>query len=136
MTYPVTGPVIGVIGGGQLACMIPRSTNLGPTCRFRGGAHQWRRGSGTYRPRRGLQAIYPRICCGKDVIIFDHEHAHRFSAHPHGRGRKCTTHPEALQYAQDNSLQRTSVWLAEPLAWVSTLDELLASVMRLAGLWF
>ena len=30
MTYPVTGPVIGVIGGGQLARMMaPAATNLG-----------------------------------------------------------------------------------------------------------
>ena len=30
MTYPVTGPVIGVIGGGQLARMMaPVATNLG-----------------------------------------------------------------------------------------------------------
>ena len=99
VTYPVTGPVIGVIGGGQLARMMaPAATNLGLNLRILAGIHRRRRGSVTYRPRRGLLGFGhpPRAYfhAARDVITFDHEHVPTDFLHtPSWRGRKCTTPP-------------------------------------------
>ena len=135
MTYPVTGPVIGVIGGGQLARMMaPAATNLGldlqilaeaPTV---GAVAAVRTAPvGDYKDLDTLR----EFARGKDVITFDHEHVPTdFLRALMAEGVNVQPRPEALQYAQDKLLMRQAVerlGLPNPRwAQVSTLDELLA----------
>ncbi|WP_413041915.1 5-(carboxyamino)imidazole ribonucleotide synthase [Rothia dentocariosa] len=135
MTYPVTGPVLGVIGGGQLARMMaPAATNLGfdlhilaesPTV----GAVAAVRSApvGDYKDLETLR----EFARGKDVITFDHEHVPtEFLQALIAEGVNVQPHPDALQYAQDKLMMRQAVedlGLPNPRwARVETLDELLA----------
>ena len=135
MTYPVTGPVIGVIGGGQLARMMaPAATNLGLNLQILAeaptvGAVAAVRTApvGDYKDLDTLR----EFARGKDVITFDHEHVPTDFLHTlMAEGVNVQPHPEALQYAQDKLLMRQAVerlGLPNPRwAQVSTLDELLA----------
>ena len=134
MTYPVTGPVLGVIGGGQLARMMaPAATNLGfdlhilaesPTA----GAVAAVRSApvGDYKDLETLR----EFARGKDVITFDHEHVPTEFLHTLiAEGVTVQPHPDALQYAQDTLMMRQAgedLGLPNPRwARVETLDELL-----------
>ena len=144
MTYPVTGPVIGVIGGGQLARMMaPVATNLGLNLQILAeaptvGAVAAVRTApvGDYKDLDTLR----EFARGKDVITFDHEHVPtEFLRTLMAEGVNVQPRPEALQYAQDKLLMRAAIerlGLPNPRwAKVSTLDELLAFGVKLAGPW-
>lgn len=114
VTYPVTGPVVGVIGGGQLARMMaPAATNLGldlhvlaetPTVGAVAAVHT--AVVGDYTDLATLR----EFAAGKDVITFDHEHV----PGEHLRtliaeGVNVQPRPDALQYAQDKLLMRRAI---------------------------
>ena len=139
VTYPVTGPVLGVIGGGQLARMMaPAATNLGfdlhilaesPTV----GAVAAVRSApvGDYKDLEALR----EFARGKDVITFDHEHVPTEFLHTLiAEGVNVQPHPDALQYAQDKLMMRQAVedlGLPNPRwARVETLDELKAKFRK------
>ena len=114
MTYPVTGPVIGVIGGGQLARMMaPAATNLGLNLQILAeaptvGAVAAVRTApvGDYKDLDTLR----EFARGKDVITFDHEHVPtEFLRTLMAEGVNVQPRPEALQYAQDKLLMRAAI---------------------------
>ena len=135
VTYSITGPVIGVIGGGQLARMMaPAATNCGfdlhilaetPTV----GAVAAVRSApvGDYKDLDALR----EFARGKDVITFDHEHVPgEYLRALIAEGVNVQPAPDALQYAQDKLLMRQAIerlGLPNPRwAEVKTLEELLA----------
>lgn len=137
----VTGPVVGVVGGGQLARMMgPAATELGielrvlaeadDSCAITSAAqHQ----VGDYRDLSTLMSFAQ----GVDVVTFDHEHVptEHLQALMH-QGITVHPQPSALVHAQDKIVMRQAVetmGLPNPRwAEVATPDELIAFAK---GLW-
>lgn len=135
MTFPVTGPKIGVVGGGQLARMMaPAATELGfelqvlaesaDVCATRAVPYA---PVGDYRDFETVR----EFARGLDVLTFDHEHVPTdFLQQLIDEGVNVQPRPGALVHAQDKIEMRRAVdrlGLPNP-AWaeVKTLDELLA----------
>ncbi|MDO4898971.1 MAG: 5-(carboxyamino)imidazole ribonucleotide synthase [Rothia sp. (in: high G+C Gram-positive bacteria)] len=135
MTFPVTGPKIGVVGGGQLARMMaPAATELGfelqilaesdDACATRAVPYA---PVGDYRNFEALRAFAQQV----DVLTFDHEHVPTdFLQQLIDEGINVQPRPSALVHAQDKIEMRKAVdrlGLPNP-AWaeVTTLDQLLA----------
>lgn len=133
VTYPVTGPVVGVIGGGQLARMMaPAATHLGLNLHVLAESPHVGAVAAVHTAPVGdyknLQTLR-EFARGKDVITFDHEHVPTdFLRTLIAEGVNVQPHPNALQYAQDKLLMRQAVerlGLPNPQwAEVRTLDEL------------
>lgn len=135
VTYPMTGPKIGVVGGGQLARMMaPAATELGfdltvlaedsGVCARAAVAQA---PIGDYRDYETLAAFAREV----DVLTFDHEHVPTaFLERLISEGVNVQPRPSALVYAQDKIQMRKAVdrlGLPNPRwAEVRTLDELLA----------
>ncbi|NKX50086.1 5-(carboxyamino)imidazole ribonucleotide synthase, partial [Arthrobacter deserti] len=131
----MTFPVIGVVGGGQLARMMaPCAVALGFELRVLAEASHVsavkavsRAPVRDYRDLSTLRAFAE----GLDVMTFDHEHVP--TGHLHtliGEGVNVQPHPDALVYAQDKLEMRAAderLGLPNP-AWtaVSTVEELVA----------
>lgn len=135
MNYPVTGPVIGVVGGGQLARMMaPAATNLGFELRVLAEAPDVsavaavRTASvGDYKDLETVRQFAKDV----DVVTFDHEHVPSDILKTLiAEGINVQPRPDALIYAQDKIEMRKAVdhlGLPNPTwAEVKTLDELLA----------
>ncbi|WP_421083561.1 5-(carboxyamino)imidazole ribonucleotide synthase [Rothia nasimurium] len=135
MNYPITGPKIGVVGGGQLARMMaPAATELGFDLRILAedqGVCATRAVPdavvGDYRDFETLAAFAREV----DVLTFDHEHVPTdFLRRLLAEGINVQPRPQALVYAQDKIEMRKAVdrlGLPNPRwAEVTTLDELLA----------
>lgn len=134
MTFPVTGPKIGVIGGGQLARMMaPAATELGlelqvlaesdDVCATRAVPYA---PVGDYRDFDTLR----EFARGVDVLTFDHEHVPTdFLQRLIDDGVNVQPRPGALVHAQDKLEMRKAVdrlGLPNPTwAEVKTLNELL-----------
>lgn len=134
MTFPVTGPKIGVIGGGQLARMMaPAATELGlelqvlaesdDVCATRAVPYA---PVGDYRDFDTLR----EFARGVDVLTFDHEHVPTdFLQRLIADGVNVQPRPGALVHAQDKLEMRKAVdrlGLPNPTwAEVKTLNELL-----------
>lgn len=131
----MTGPKIGVVGGGQLARMMaPAATELGLELRIlaEGPDVCATRAVpcapvGDYRDFEALAAFAREV----DVLTFDHEHVPtEFLQRLLDEGVNVQPRPSALVYAQDKLEMRKVVdrlGLPNPLwAEVKTLDELLA----------
>lgn len=134
MTFPVTGPKIGVIGGGQLARMMaPAATELGlelqvlaesdDVCATRAVPYA---PVGDYRDFDTLR----EFARGVDVLTFDHEHVPTdFLQRLIDDGINVQPRPGALVHAQDKLEMRKAVdrlGLPNPTwAEVKTLNELL-----------
>lgn len=134
MTFPVTGPKIGVIGGGQLARMMaPAATELGlelqvlaesdDVCATRAVPYA---PVGDYRDFDTLH----EFARGVDVLTFDHEHVPTdFLQRLIADGVNVQPRPGALVHAQDKLEMRKAVdrlGLPNPTwAEVKTLNELL-----------
>lgn len=135
MNYPVTGPVIGVIGGGQLARMMaPAATNLGFELRVLAEAPDVSAVAavrtapvGDYKDLETVREFVKDV----DVVTFDHEHVpSEILRTLISEGINVQPRPDALIYAQDKIEMRKAVdrlGLPNP-AWaeVTTFDELLA----------
>lgn len=135
MTYPVTGPKIGVVGGGQLARMMaPAATELGfelrilaetpDVCATRAVPTA---PVGDYKDFEALAAFAREV----DVLTFDHEHVPTdFLQRLLDEGVNVQPRPGALVHAQDKIEMRKAVdrlGLPNPRwAEVRTLDELVA----------
>lgn len=133
MTFPVTGPKIGVIGGGQLARMMaPAATELGlelqvlaesdDVCATRAVPYA---PVGDYRDFDTLR----EFARGVDVLTFDHEHVPTdFLQRLIDDGVNVQPRPGALVHAQDKLEMRKAVdrlGLPNPTwAEVKTLNEL------------
>lgn len=135
VTYPMTGPKIGVVGGGQLARMMaPAATELGFDLRVLAEDPDVcaRRAVpdapvGDYRDFETLAAFARDV----DVLTFDHEHVPTaFLDRLIASGVNVQPRPSALVYAQDKIQMRKAVdrlGLPNPRwAEVHTLDDLLA----------
>lgn len=134
MTFPVTGPKIGVVGGGQLARMMaPAATELGlelqvlaesdDVCATRAVPYA---PVGDYRDFDTLH----EFARGVDVLTFDHEHVPTdFLQRLIDDGINVQPRPGALVHAQDKLEMRKAVdrlGLPNPTwAEVKTLNELL-----------
>lgn len=134
MTYPVTGPKIGVVGGGQLARMMaPAAHELGfdlqilaesdDVCAVHVVPHA---PVGDYKDLEALRAF----ARDKDVVTFDHEHVPtEFLQTLIDEGINVQPRPQALVHAQDKLEMRKAVerlGLPNPQwAEVTTLEELL-----------
>lgn len=131
----MTGPVIGVVGAGQLARMMaPAATELGFDLRILAEDETScaRRAVpdapvGDYRDYETLAAFARQV----DVLTFDHEHVPtEFLLRLMDEGVNVQPRPSALVYAQDKLEMRKAVdrlGLPNPLwAEVKTLDELLS----------
>ena len=134
MTFPVTGPKIGVVGGGQLARMMaPAATELGlelqvlaesdDVCATRAVPYA---PVGDYRDFDTLR----EFARGVDVLTFDHEHVPTdFLQRLIDDGVNVQPRPGALVHAQDKLEMRKAVdrlGLPNPTwAEVKTLNELL-----------
>lgn len=134
MTFPVTGPKIGVVGGGQLARMMaPAATELGlelqvlaesdDVCATRAVPYAL---VGDYRDFDTLH----EFARGVDVLTFDHEHVPTdFLQRLIDDGINVQPRPGALVHAQDKLEMRKAVdrlGLPNPTwAEVKTLNELL-----------
>lgn len=111
---PVTGPVVGVIGGGQLARMMgPAATALGIELRVLAEAPDScaipaaaRHEVGDYRDLQTLM----RFCEGLDAVTFDHEHVPNHHLHAlMEAGVAVEPRPSALVHAQDKIVMRRAV---------------------------
>ncbi len=135
VTYPITGPIIGVVGGGQLARMMaPAATELGFELRIlaEGPDVCARRAVpqapiGDYRDFDQLAAFAQQV----DVLTFDHEHVPTdFLERLLAQGVNVQPRPQALVYAQDKLAMRKAVdrlGLPNPRwAQVECMDDLLA----------
>ena len=135
VTYPMTGPKIGVVGGGQLARMMaPAATELGFDLRILAESEDVcaRRAVpfapvGDYHDYDTLAAFAREV----DVLTFDHEHVPTdFLQRLMDEGINVQPRPAALVHAQDKIEMRKAVdrlGLPNPRwAEVGTLDELLA----------
>ena len=135
MNYPVTGPVIGVVGGGQLARMMaPAATNLGFELRVLAEAPDVSAVAavrtapvGDYKDLETVRQFAKDV----DVVTFDHEHVPSDILKTLiAEGINVQPRPDALIYAQDKIEMRKAVdrlGLPNPTwAEVKTLDELLA----------
>ncbi|RLZ02440.1 5-(carboxyamino)imidazole ribonucleotide synthase [Kocuria tytonicola] len=114
MNSPVTGPVIGVVGGGQLARMMaPAATALGVELRVLAEspdvsavAAVATAPTGDYTDLATLQ----RFAADVDVLTFDHEHVpteHLQALEAHGVAVR--PGPAALEHAQDKLVMRRAV---------------------------
>lgn len=135
MNYPVSAPVIGVVGGGQLARMMaPAAVNLGFELRVLAEAPDVSAVAavkntpvGDYKDLDAVRAFAQ----GVDALTFDHEHVpSEILQTLIAEGVNVQPRPEALIYAQDKIEMRRAIdrlGLPNP-AWaeVTTLDELLA----------
>lgn len=131
----ITGPVVGVVGGGQLARMMgPAATELGielrvltesaDSCAVAAVAHHQ---VGDYRDWETLLTFAQ----GVDVVTFDHEHVPTEHLKALGdAGVRVHPQPSALVHAQDKIVMRKAVealGLPNPRwAQVSTPEELIA----------
>lgn len=135
MTYPITGPIIGVVGGGQLARMMaPAAAELGFELRILAeGPDVCARQAvpqapiGDYRDFDQLAAFAQQV----DVLTFDHEHVPTdFLERLLAQGVNVQPRPQALVYAQDKLAMRKAVdrlGLPNPRwAQVECMDDLLA----------
>lgn len=135
VTYPVTGPVVGVVGGGQLARMMtPAAIELGIDLRVLAEAPDVSAVPvvktvpvGNYKNLDTLR----QFAAGLDVLTFDHEHVPGdFLQTLIDEGVNVQPRPQALIHAQDKIEMRRAVdrlGLPNP-AWaqVRSVDDLLA----------
>ncbi|WP_188359606.1 5-(carboxyamino)imidazole ribonucleotide synthase [Rothia aerolata] len=134
MTYPITGPKIGVVGGGQLARMMaPAAHELGVDLRVLAESPEVcavqvvpQAPVGDYKDFEALRAFAAEV----DVLTFDHEHVPTdFLQRLIAEGVNVQPRPDALVYAQDKLEMRKAVerlGLPNPRwAEVANLDELL-----------
>ncbi|MDO4919383.1 MAG: 5-(carboxyamino)imidazole ribonucleotide synthase [Kocuria sp.] len=114
MNSPVTGPVIGVVGGGQLARMMaPAATALGVELRVLAESPEVSAVAavptapvGDYTDLDTLR----RFAAEVDVLTFDHEHVpteHLRALEAHGVAVR--PGPDALEHAQDKLVMRRAV---------------------------
>lgn len=134
-SYPVTGPKIGVVGGGQLARMMaPAATELGFDLRVLAESPEVSAVAaaketpvGDYKDLEALREFARDV----DVLTFDHEHVPgEYLQTLMSEGVNVQPRPDALLHAQDKIEMRKAVdrlGLPNPRwAEVTTVDELVA----------
>lgn len=113
-SYPVTGPKIGVVGGGQLARMLaPAATELGFDLRVLAESPEVSAVAaaketpvGDYKDLEALRDFARDV----DVLTFDHEHVPgEFLRTLMDEGVNVQPRPDALLYAQDKIEMRKAV---------------------------
>jgi 5-(carboxyamino)imidazole ribonucleotide synthase len=111
---PSTGPIVGVVGGGQLArMMVPAATALG--VRLRVLAMDAAESAAQVIPdvvlgRHDDPEALKRLAHGCDVITFDHEHVPQEHLHMlEGLGVILRPGPRALLHAQDKAHMRSAL---------------------------